>query len=186
MVTETTSQLVTADELLELSSTGFHGELIRGVLCESMPPGVDHARIAAKFVMRLGAFIEPRRLGRVLVGDPGVKVERDPDTVRGPDVAVISAERLPLDQRVSGYTDVIPELVVEVKSPNDSRDQINDKAQMWLRHGVLLVWVVYPDERTVEAHHADQGVVLYREDDELDGMDVLPGFACAVRPLFEA
>ena len=186
MATETIPHLVTADELLELSSKGFYGELIRGMLCESMPPGVDHAQIAAKFVTRLGPFVEQRRLGRVAVGDPGIKIERDPDTVRAPDVAYFSAQRLPLNQRILGYADVLPELVVEVKSPRDSRDQANDKAEMWLRHGVRLVWAVYPDERTVEAHHADEGVVLYREDDEIDGMDVLPGFTCAVAPLFEA
>ena len=186
MATETIPHLVTADELLELSSNGFYGELIRGVLCESMPPGVDHAQIAAEFCAELRNFVKPRRLGRVLAGDPGVKVERDPDTVRAPDVAFISANRLPLDQRNSGYSEVMPELVVEVKSPNDGRWTVYDKAQMWLRHGVLLVFVVYPDERTVEAHHAEQGVVLYREDDEIDGMDVLPGFTCAVAPLFEA
>ena len=186
MTTDTPPKLLTADDLLELSSDGFYGELIRGVLCESIPPGVDHAQIAAEFCGELRNFVKPRRLGRVLAGDPGVKVERDPDTVRAPDVAFISARRLPLAQRNPGYSEVMPELVVEVKSPSDGRWAVYDKAQMWLRHGVLLVWVVYPEDRTVEAHHANQGVVLYREDDELDGMDVLPGFTCAVRPLFEA
>ncbi len=186
MTTDTPPRLLTADDLLQLSNDGFYGELIRGVLCESMPPGVDHAQIAAKFVTRLGPFVEQRRLGRVAVGDPGIKIERDPDTVRAPDLAFFSAQRLPLDQRIQGYAEVIPELVVEVKSPRDSRDQLNDKAEMWLRQGVRLVWVAFPDERTVEAHHAEQGVALHRVDDELDGMDVLPGFACAVGPLFEA
>ena len=186
MATETIPHLVTADELLELTSKGFRGELIRGVLCESMPPGLEHGQIVIAFGAELHAFVKPRRLGRVAVGDPGIKIERDPDTVRAPDVAFISAGRLPLDQRNPGYAEVLPELVVEVKSPSDSRDQINDKAEMWLRHGVRLVWAVFPDERTVEAHHADQGVVLYREDDELDGMDVLPGFTCAIAPMFEA
>lgn len=186
MTTDTPPKLLTANDLLELSSDGFYGELIQGILCECMPPGVDHAQIAAEFSGELRNFVKPRRLGRVLAGDPGVKVERDPDTVRAPDVAFISAGRLPLDQRIPGYTEVIPELVVEVKSPNDARWAIYDKAQMWLRHGVLLVWVVYPEEQTIEAHHADQGVTHYRADDDLDGMDVLPGFTCAVRSLFEA
>ena len=186
MTTQAPVELVSADDLLELSRNGFHGELIRGVLCESMPPGLEHAQIAVAFGAELRAFVKPRRLGRVAVGDPGIKIERDPDTVRAPDVAFFSAQRLPLDRRIQGYADVLPELVVEVKSPRDSREQMNDKAEMWLRHGVRLVWAAFPDERTVEAHHADHGVVLYREGDELDGLDVLPGFTCAVQPLFEA
>ncbi|MDE2745622.1 MAG: Uma2 family endonuclease [Chloroflexota bacterium] len=186
MATQSPAELVTADELLDLSSKGFRGELIRGILCEAMPPGVDHAQIAAEISGELRSFFKPLRSGRVLVGDPGIKVESDPDTVRAPDVAFISASRLPLDQRIPGYSEVMPELVVEVKSPNDGRWTLYDKAQMWLRHGVRLVWLVYPEERTVEAHHADQGVAVYRDEDELDGMDVLPGFTCAVSPLFES
>ena len=186
MATQSPTELVTADELLELSSKGFRGELIRGVLCEAMPPGLEHGEIATAFGAELRGFAKPRRLGRVAVGDPGIKIERDPDTVRAPDIAFFSASRLPLDQRNPGYAEVIPELVVEVKSPRDSREQLYDKAQMWLRHGVRLVWLVYPEERTVEAHHAEQGVAVYGDDDELDGMDVLPGFTCAVSPLFES
>ncbi len=186
MTTQSPAKLVTADDLLQLSADGFHGELIRGVLCESMPPGVDHAQIAAELSRTMGNFVKPRQLGRVLVGDPGIKIGRDPDTVRAPDVAFISASQLPLDQRIPGYSELIPELVVEVKSPNDSRDKLNDKAEMWLRHGVRLVWVVFPEQRVVEAHHAEQGVASYRADDDLDAMDVLPGFGCPVGPLFEA
>jgi len=185
MATQSPAELVTADELLELSSKGFLGELIRGVLCEAMPPGVEHAQIAAECAAELRNFVKPRRLGRVLAGDPGIKVESDPDTVRAPDVAFFSASRLPLDQRIPGYAEVMPELVVEVKSPSDGCWTLYDKAQMWLRHGVRLVWLVYPEERTVEAHHAEQGVAVYREGDELDGMDVLPGFRSSIGPFFE-
>lgn len=185
MATQSPTELVTADELLELSSRGFRGELIRGVLCEAMPPGLEHGEIAVAFGAELRAFVKPRRIGRVAVGDPGIKVESDPDTVRAPDVAFISASRLPLDQRIPGYSEVMPDLVVEVKSPGDGRWTLYDKAQMWLRHGVRLVWLVYPEERTVEAHHAEQGVVVYGDDEELDGMDVLPGFTCQVTPIFE-
>ena len=186
MTTQSPAKLVTADDLMQLSADGFHGELIRGVLCESMPPGVEHAQIAAELGRELGNFVKPRRLGRILVGDPGINIERDPDTVRAPDVAFISASQLPLEQRLPAYSDLIPELVVEVKSPNDSRDRLNDKAEMWLWHGVRLVWVAFPEQRIVEAHHAERGVVVYREGNELDGLEVLPGFSCPVGPLFEA
>lgn len=186
MVTQTPTALVTADDLLELSNDGFQGELIRGVLCEAMAPGEYHGQVATEFAAELRNFVKPRRLGRVVSGDAGVKVELDPDTVRAPDVAFISASQRPLDQNNPRYSEVIPELVVEVTSPNDERQQVNDKAEMWMRHGVRLVWVAFPDEQTVEAHHAEHGVTLYRADDELDGMDVLPGFRCKVGSLFEA
>ena len=61
----------------------------------------------------------PNRLGRVVGSDAGIRLERNPDTVREPDIAFISAEKLPLDTRVRGYAEVVPDLVVEIISPND-------------------------------------------------------------------
>ena len=185
MTTETTPQLLTADDLLELYSQGVRGELIRGVLCKTMPAGSLHGEIVMTFGALLVAFAKAGRLGRVMGSDSGVWLERDPDTVREPDIAFFSAERWPLDQREMGYAEIVPDLVVEVKSPSDSRPEVNDKAAMWLHFGVRLVWVVYPEQRSVEAHHAERGVVVHTDEDELDGWDALPGFRCAVSELFE-
>ena len=180
------ARLLTADDLLRLDAKGVRGELVRGVLHETMPAGREHGEIAAKLTIRLGMFVEPRNLGRLTTSDAGVRLERDPDTVREPDVAFFSAERSPPGERVTGYAEVAPDLVVEIASPGDSRREVYDKARMWLSHGVRLVWVVHPDTRTVEAHRADRPVATLGEDDSLDGLDVLPGFSCAVRALFPA
>ena len=180
------ARLLTADDLLRLDAKGARGELIRGVLHETMPAGREHGEIAAKLTIRLGVFVEPRNLGRLTTSDAGVRLERDPDTVREPDVAFFSAERSPPGERVTGYAEVAPDLVVEIASPGDSRREVYDKARMWLSHGVRLVWTVHPDTRTVEAHRADRPVATLGEDDSLDGLDVLPGFACAVRAVFPA
>ncbi len=61
---------------------------------------------------------------------------------------------------------------------------LNDKARMWLSHGVRLVWVVHPDTRTVDVHRMDGEVSTLAGDDALDGFDVLPGFACTVSDVF--
>ena len=126
-----------------------------------------------------------RRLGWLVASDSGVWLERDPDTVREPDIAFTSAERLPLDVRLTGYAEVVPDLVVEIVSPSDSRREVHDKAQMWLRHGVRLVWVVHPDTRTVDVHQQDGSVATLGDDSSLDGLDVLPGFSCAVSAVFD-
>ena len=178
------ARLLTADDLLRLDAKGVRGELIRGVLHETMPAGVRHGRI----VMRLGAaltnFVDREGLGTLIGSDAGVRLERDPDTVREPDIAFFAASKLPPGEDVPGYAEVAPDLVVEIASPGDSRREVYDKARMWLSHGVRLVWTVHPDTRTVEAHRADRPVATLGEDDTLDGLDVLPGFACAVRALF--
>ena len=185
MTTTTTgARLLTADDLLRLYSKGVRGELIRGVLCETMPAGQRHGKIVARLVAALVNFAEPAALGTVVASDSGVWLERDPDTVREPDVVFTSIQRLALDEDVTGYAEVVPDLVVEVASPSDSRREVHDKAHMWLSHGVRLVWVVHPETRTVDVHRPDHDVATLREQDALDGLDVLTGFTCDVSAVF--
>ncbi|MYD64711.1 MAG: Uma2 family endonuclease [Chloroflexi bacterium] len=183
-MTTTETRLLTAEDLLQLYSKGVRGELIRGVLCETMPAGQRHGRIVTDLVIQLGNFVRAGQLGTLVASDSGVWLERDPDTVREPDIAFTSLQRLPLGEEIDGYAEVVPDLVVEVASPSDSRREVNDKAQMWLRHGVRLVWVVHPDTRTVDVHRPDDPVVVLGEDEALDGLDVLPGFTCPLVPVF--
>ena len=119
MTTQTTThtKLLTADELLRLYSRGVRGELIRGVLCETMPAGQRHGKIVADLLIELGAIVKPRRLGTLVASDSGVWLEGDPDTVREPDIAFTSVERLPLDAEVPGYAEVVPDLVVGGRLP---------------------------------------------------------------------
>ena len=184
IATKTASGLLTADDLLRLSSDGVRGELIRGAPSETMPTGREHGQIAANLTILLGVFVKPRKLGVLTTSHSGVQLEHDPDTVREPDVAFFSAEKSPPDERVTGYAQVAPDLAVEIVSPSDRLPAVNDKALMWLRYGVRLVWVVRPDERRVDIHRDGHPVAMLTENDALDGMDVLPGFSCAVREIF--
>lgn len=184
MKTTTGTKLLTADELLRLYSRGVRGELVRGVLYETMPAGLEHGEIAVNLGVQLGNFIKPRRLGRLTASNTGVWLERDPDTVRSTDVAFFSAEKLPPGVRVVGYSKTVPDLVVEVVSPHDSLREVRNKARMWLSHGVRLVWVVNPDTRTVDVYRPDLAVATVLDGGFLDGADVLPGFSCAVSGVF--
>ena len=177
---------MTADDLLRLYGEGVRGELIRGVLCQTMPTGHEHGVIVVNLVSELRSFIKPKKLGTLTASDSGVWLEHDPDTVREPDIAYFSAQKIPLDQRITGYAEVVPDLVVEVASPGDTRREVNDKALMWLSYGVRLVWVVHPDTRTVDAHRPQSGASTLTWNDTLDGYDVLPGFACNVSDIFAA
>ena len=184
-VTDVGARLLTADDLLRLSSQGVRGELIRGVLRETMPTGHQHGRVVTNLVILLGNFIKPRKLGSLTASDSGVWLERDPDTVREPDIAYFSAETSPLDEWVTGYAEVAPDLVVEIASPSDSRREVNAKALMWLSFGVRLVWVVHPDQRTVDVHRTSRPIATVNDADTLDGLDTLPGFRCRVGEIFE-
>ena len=95
-----------------------------------------------------------------------------------------SAEKIPPDAKITGYAEVLPDLVVEVASPSNSHWELNDKALMWLRYGVRLVWVVHPDTRSVDMHREGERVRTLVDDDTLGGGDVLPGFTCSVNDIF--
>ena len=176
--------LLTAADLLRLDAEGVRGELIRGVLCETMAAGQRHGKIVMNLAIAVGAFIQRERLGTLVGSDSGVWLERDPDTVREPDIAFTSTERLPLGEDVAGYAEVIPDLVVEVASPSDSRRAVHDKARMWLSHGVRLVWAVHPEARAIDVYRPGHATLTISGEGALDGLDVLPGFSCPLEAVF--
>ncbi len=177
--------LLTADDLLHLDSQGVKGELIRGALHETVSAGGIHTEIAGALILALGTYVRPRRLGRVGGTDGGVLLERNPDTVREPDVFYISAEKLPLDVRVRGYYEVVPDLVAEIMSPSDTLAEFNGKIQMWLDFGVGLVLAVFPETRTAAVHRPNRPAANLGYGDTLDGGDVLPGFSCPLKDIFD-
>ncbi len=183
-MTTTKRKPLTADDLLRLASEGVRGELIRGELHETTSVGGRHGEIAAMLISELVAHIRPRRLGRVAGTDAGILLERDPDTVRESDIAFISAEKLPLDVTVGGYYDVVPDLAVEIVSPNDGPRAAHDRARMWLSYGVPVVWLIDPEARTVAVHRPGSPGVTLNEGDTLEGGPALPGFRCPVRDIF--
>ena len=184
-MTTTKEKLLTADDLLQLDAEGVHGELIRGVFCKTMSTGRKHGLIVGKLTYTLGAVVYPQGLGSIMASDSGVLLERDPDTVREPDIAYFSADKMPYGDDSEGYADVIPDLVVEVVSPSDTWQSVHDKAMMWQSFGAPLVWVAFPDERVVDVYSTDGEVVTLGANDVLEGGDVLPGFTCKVSEIFD-
>ena len=178
-------KLLTAEDLLRLDGKGVKGELIRGVLCETMSVGGEHGEIVVNLVTELRNFVKPRRLGRLAASDAGVLLERRPDTVREPDIVFYSAEKIPAGERVTGYYEEVPDLVVEVVSPSNSLREVNDKARMWLSYGTRLVWVLHPNTRSVDVHPLGGEVATVIGNDALSGGEVLPDFECSLSDIFD-
>lgn len=180
-MTTTATGLMTADELLAMPrGCGKRYELVRGELVEKMPTGYPHG-IAVKWIsFVLTEYEVAAGYGHVVTGEPGYRLEFDPDTVRAPDVAWIAPGRIPPGTR--GYPNLAPDLVVEVRSPGQD---LSDKAQMWLRYGSREVWTADPEPPvSITRHRPGQPPVTLYEDDTLDGGDLLPGFSIPVRRLF--
>ena len=171
----TVLRLMTAEELLLLPDDGVQRELIRGVLTEDMPPGFEHGAVENRIGRLLGNFVDDHELGEVLSGDLGFVLERSPDTVRGPDVAWVSAGRV--EGRLAGFAALAPDLVVEVKSPSNSNREMADRALMWLSHGTRMAVVADPGPVTLNVYLPGQPPLVLRESDTFDGGEVLPGFS---------
>ena len=184
-MTTAKNKLLTAEDLLRLHGQGVKGELIDGVLHRKVSAGKRHSFIAGNIMAPLHTHVRRNRLGRVGGTDGGVFIRRNPDTVREPDVFFVSAERLPLDDQSDGYLEVAPELVVEIVSPNDSQDEVDEKTLIWLALGVLMVVEVYPRTLTVAVHRPSVPAVTLMRDDVLDGGDVLPGFRLPLSEIFD-
>ena len=171
---------MTAAQLLQLPDDGNCYELVRGELVAMAPAGFLHGVIVDRIGRRIGDFVERHSLGVSAAAETGFQIEHDTDTVRAPDYAFISHERLSGRSPASGYAQVTPDLVVEVISPHDRQSDVDAKTAMWLDAGVRLVWVVDPVRRTVAAHHEHGTVATYGTADTLYGEPVPPGFTCPV------
>ncbi len=178
------TRLMTAEELSMLPKDEARGELIRGVFYPAMPTGGRHGKIEAQIAWLLLNVVRSVGQGTVMTGEPGIVLERGPDTVRAPDVAYFSAERLPLDADITRFLDVVPDLIVEVVSSDNRPAEIRAKADMWISFGARLVWLVWPDSESVEVYRPGESTVTLTVEDTLTGEDVLPEFSCAVREIF--
>ena len=180
--TSETERLMTAEELYALPDSGEKRELVNGRLRVSEPPGAPHGFVQARLTARLVAAVEAGRLGFVFV-ESGVVLRHGPDTVRGPDVWFVARERL-RDGMPRAYFEGAPDLAVEVVSPRDAAAEMAEKVESYLDAGARIVWVVYPNTRSVAVHTPDGIVRTLRAGDTLDGGDVIPGFALALAELF--
>ena len=171
--------LMTAEELLYTNVPHKRTELVRGRLIVHEPPGGRHGYVAANLAFRLSQHVDLTGVGAVFVGDVGFTLRRNPDTVRGPDVAFVRKERLP-QPLPSNYLEFAPDLVVEVVSPNDRPGEVLAKVGDWLEAGAGLVWVIDPERRVARVYRADGTEHILEERDQLLGEDVLPGFTCTL------
>jgi Uma2 family endonuclease len=158
-------------------------ELVRGEVIELPPPRKPHGRVCMNVAFALETYCRQRRKGYVLCNDSGVILEREPDTVRGPDVALYEDANKFADLHPK-YGEVPPRLAVEVLSPDDKAKHVTRKITDYLKNGVDLVWLIDPEDRTVTVYPRERGQYLLKEDGELTGDDVLPDFRCKVADFF--
>lgn len=162
----------------------YRVELVRGQLVREPRPAPLHGRVLSRLTRLLASHVEDAGLGEVLV-DVGFVLSTEEKTVRGPDLAFVSHDRLPEDAyEEQGFWRFPPDLAIEVVSPSNTASEMQQKVLEYLDAGARLVWVVHPRGRRVTVHRPSGEARVLGADDELDGGDVVPGFRVPVSELF--
>jgi len=180
---EQDDRLLTIAEYEQLpKEDAYRVDLVRGMLVRTPRPAPLHGRVAARLTRALDEFVESRRVGVVLV-EVGVVLARDPDTVRGPDIAFYTPARIPEGGYGTGFWGP-PDLAVEILSPANRKCALREKLTDYFAAGVRVVWVVDPRARTVTVHEAGEPPRILHEAEVLTGDDVLPGFRLSLATFF--
>ena len=176
--------LMTGDELFRRPDLN-PCELVNGRVVPTMPTGPGHGAIEAKLTTRLTIWAEATGRGEVEVGEVGIFIRRDPDTVRAADILFISHERL-TRRASSGYLEVAPELVVEILSPDDRWSEVKEKLEDYFSAGADRVWVLVPKLRRILVHRSPTEAVQLDAAQILTDEEILPGFSVLVSELFSS
>ena len=118
MITRNNPSVTTADQLFAMPADNKQYELVDGVLKMMSPAGSEHGKIAGRIFARLAVHVEQNDLGETYAAETGFLISSNPDTVRAPDAAFVSHERVASVEPTKSYLPLAPELVVEVISPN--------------------------------------------------------------------
>ncbi len=175
----------TLEEFMALPDDGNRYELVKGELVEMSQPGDRHGRVSGQIYGYIWQYLRENKVGRVWAAT-GFIIDPNPPkpTVRAPDVAFVVASRVPEVRQ--GAIAVIPDLAVEVVSPNDLWSEVEDKIAEYLQAGVALIWVIPPRSNLVQVYRPNNPVpVTLGSESELEGEDIIPGFKLKVSQIFE-
>ena len=182
----TVAMRLTADEFFDFvhlpENENKSFELDRGEVIEMPSPTKPHCLVTANATGLLWVYSFAKRTCYVVSNDAGVILQRDPDIVRGPDVAVYNDARSRAELHPK-YGEVAPLLAVEVLSPSDRMGKVTQKVREYLQAGTRIVWVVDPEADSVQIYRPGELPAVAWMADELSGYDVLPGFTCKVADL---
>ena len=169
---------MTLEEFLESDLERY--EYAKGELIPMPPTSVEHGYISANLSSLLHLYVREKQLGRVIISDTGFRVG---EQVLIPDIAFLANARIP--DNLSKASPIPPDLAVEVVSPTDVLNRVEEKAFTYLEAGTQLVWVLKPRSKTVAVYRSETDITLLTRNDTLTGENVIEGFSCQVAELFE-
>ena len=144
-----------------------------------------HGHVVINIGSILRAYARTHPGWSVSGADPGTRLGHDPDLLRGPDVAIVRAERVPTGEGEEGWLEGAPDVAVEVAGDAQSWPQLTQKALEYMKAGAKQVWLADAGAQMVVVHTAPDHVRVLGPGDVLEGGDALPGFSCSVAEFVE-
>lgn len=172
----------TAEELAAFPAH-LHYELIRGKLRKMAPAGDAHGADTMDLAVEIGHFLRQNDLGRCYAAETGFRLSRNPDTVLAPDFAFVAKARLS-EPPGPGFVALVPDLVLETRSPGDTAKEMADKLALWLSFGVQLGLHLEPGTKRLTVYTPGNPPQVLTAADTLTGGEVLPGFTLLLSRLF--
>jgi Uma2 family endonuclease len=176
---------MTIDEFLKLPSSDCLKELVRGRVIESKLRTPRHGQVCMEIGGRIWSHVRQAKIGTVVGGNSGIVTRREPDSVRGPDLAFFSQARLPAQRLPSGYLQVQPELVIDVLDDSEHWYDVIEKALEYLHAGVLVVCIADPKKESLAVFREGQAPKLLHAQDNFSLPEILGEFRVAVKEFFE-
>ena len=182
----TATKLLTADEFWQLpEQPDVREELVDGEVVELPGAGGFHATLLLHIFDLLRQHVFDNDLGLVYPDGLTYRLASSPDILRIPDISFIASTRIPDDWPPLGYVETTPGLVVEIVSPGNSAADLHRRTRDFIAAGTDIVWIVWPEDRSVTEHRGSLDAREFHFGDTLDGGDVLPGFSVQVADLFD-
>lgn len=178
------SSLMSIDEFLKLPSSECLRELVKGRVIESKLRSPRHGEICASFIGRFWTHLRATNSGKLVAGNAAVVLHREPDCVRGPDIAMYAGEKLSHDPANNGQAHHLPEFVLDVLDVNDHWYDVIEKALEYLHAGVKVVGIVDPKKESIAVFRAGQAPKLFHAQDEFSLSDIFGDFRVAVKEFF--
>ena len=167
----------------ELPSGPVNFELEDGSFVPMSPTGRRHGNLQSRISKTLQVQGEDKGFGHAY-SETGVILSKGPDSVAGPDAMFLTNRSMPIRESSEGYLESIPELVVEIRSKNDSAPYLKRKVAKYLKIGVQRIWIVDPQAKTVTEHVAAAEPKTLVATDTLQCDDIMPGFRLPLAELF--
>jgi Uma2 family endonuclease len=185
-------------EQLQVEHPEWQMELVDGNIVVMGPSDYESEEIGAELARLLGNWVRPQRLGRVtgssagfilptLETENGKEADNEKRNLRAPDVSFVRADRLKTSKR--DFVELVPDLMVEIKSKSDRIKPLVEKIQLFLQLGCTVGILIDPDKLTLTVYRLNQEPIVLQDNDKLTLPDLLPGWEVVVSeiwpPVFE-